>query len=73
MVVDPILDTLKELLKIPAVVRFEQPLLNYLESYCNKIDGYECFQEDRLLIVRKKESTSKKAWEIVELNWGNQE
>ena len=52
---------LSRILKIPSVVRFEQPLLDFLEDYCVKrYSKYEVKQTDRLLIIKRKNTVSKK-------------
>ena len=57
---EKILEKLQQLLAIPSVVRFEQPLLDYLEDFCMKLPDYDIEQTDRLLVVRKKNSSSNK-------------
>lgn len=60
MTVENILEKLKDLLKIPSVVRFEQAMLDYLEGFCLKLEDYEVTQTDRLLVVKKKSTGSER-------------
>ncbi|MBN2458684.1 hypothetical protein JXB28_00210 [Candidatus Woesearchaeota archaeon] len=54
-----ILSKTNEYLNVPAVIRFEQPFLDYLADDFN-IPGYEVEKHDRILTVRKKGLASDK-------------
>lgn len=58
--IKPILNKLNDLLLIPSVVRYEQPMLDYLEEFCLKLLDYDCIQTDRLLVVKKRNTSSDK-------------
>ena len=51
---------LVKFLKIPSVVGFEQPFMDYLYTYCQKYTDYTITQTNILIVVQRKESTSKK-------------
>ena len=53
MSLQKIISKTSEYLKIPAVVRFEQPFMNHLADDFNK-SGYDIEKKDKLLVVRKK-------------------
>lgn len=59
-----ILDKLGGLLKVPGVVGFEKPLTNYIKSLCEKCYDYETEINGGLIVVKKKNSNSKKILSI---------
>lgn len=60
MEIKQITKRLSLLLKKPSVVRYEQPFIDYLAKYCQRYKDYEITQTDRLLLIKKRNSNSKK-------------
>ena len=60
MSIDNIISKTVEYLKIPSVVGFDGPFLDYLAKDFSKIPGYKIEKREKLLILRRENSESKK-------------
>ena len=59
-----LLHKLAEILKIPAVVGFEQAMISYLEKLCATNQLYTCERQEKLFVIKKKNSVSKRVLSI---------